>query len=94
MRTFHVMTSYYIVDQIRNGLLVSFSNKNYLHIFEYLSPDDYINWKARDTDYNVLTQVDSMSKIYKNNFLFCESVNCKIKQKYLFDNIVVYFHLV
>ena len=90
------MTTYSILDQIRNGLMVSFSNKNYKHIVEYVSPDDFIKWTVRGTNDIVWTQIDSVSKIYKSNLLFGEPVlsECNNTQPFLSDNIVVYFHLV
>ena len=96
MLTFNVMTNHSVVDQIRKGGLTSFSNQNYRHIFEYVSPDDYIKWNVRGTHDDVWTQIDSVSRIYKSNLLFRESVHVQgcLKRKYPSDNIVVYFHTV
>ena len=90
------MTTHSGMDQIRNGSLVSFSNKNNKHIFDYVSPDDFIKWYVRGTNDKVWTQIDSVSKIYKSDLLFGEPVlsHCSNTQPCLSDNIVVYFHLV
>lgn len=73
MVTFNLVGSKQLANRIKSGKLLSISNKNYKNIYKYISP-------VKDDD-NVLTIVESVTRIYKSNHLF----------KYLVDHIEISF---